>query len=499
MNDYCKRNALILSVVSALLALGTVAGLAQTLSGGSFTVTSSVTAGGGGKSIGSGNVGVEGTSGQSAAGGPHANSPFSHDAGFWPTTQAAPTPTPLAGPGAFAFSSPNFSVNEDTIEGFVAVNRLNGSTGVATVDYRIMNGLGFTPCNVVNGIAAQNCDFSYTGGTLTFANGEVTKTVSVLISKDAYIEGNEAINLSLNNPTAGATLAAQTSTTLMIIDNPSVPTNSQPIDDPVNFVGQTYHDFLARQADAAGLSFWSGQITQCGSDQNCINSERITVSNAFFFELEYQQTGSYVFRLYRAAYGNNQPLPNPDNSNVVEAKKIPAYSAFVADRASVIGGTNLAQSQLDLANAFVQRPEFLAKYPASLNGAQFIAAVLQNIQTNDAADLSSQTAALTLLFNQGGRGAVIYRLADDNTQTNPITNQPFIDAEYDRAFVATQYFGYLRRDADIGGLLFWFNQVNSAPLRDVNEQHRMVCSFITSAEYQNRFSAAITHTNAECP
>src|SRR5712692_10808778 len=27
----------------------------------------------------------------------------------------------------------------------------------------------------------------------------------------------------------------------------------------------------------------------------------------------------------------------------------------------------------------------------------------------------------------------------------------------------------------------------------------MVCSFLTSLEYQNRFSAAVTHTNAECP
>jgi hypothetical protein len=40
--------------------------------------------------------------------------------------------------------------------------------------------------------------------------------------------------------------------------------------------------------------------------------------------------------------------------------------------------------------------------------------------------------------------------------------------------------------------------VSSAPLRDTTKQHAMVCSFITSGEYQNRFSALITHTNAEC-
>ena len=93
---------------------------------------------------------------------------------------------------------------------------------------------------------------------------------------------------------------------------------------------------------------------------------------------------------------------------------------------------------------------------------------------------------------------MVYRLADDNVQTNPINNRLFIDEEYNRAFVATEYFGYLRRDADIGGFLFWLGQVNSGPLRDTNKQHAMVCSFITSREYQQRLSSIVTHSNSEC-
>ena len=42
------------------------------------------------------------------------------------------------------------------------------------------------------------------------------------------------------------------------------------------------------------------------------------------------------------------------------------------------------------------------------------------------------------------------------------------------------------------------SQVNSAPLRETTKQHAMVCSFITSAEYQLRFSAIVTHFNSEC-
>ena len=93
----------------------------------------------------------------------------------------------------------------------------------------------------------------------------------------------------------------------------------------------------------------------------------------------------------------------------------------------------------------------------------------------------------------------MYRLADDNTQTNPINNRPLIDAEYNRAFVTTQYFGYLRRNPDIAGIIFWLGQVNGAPLRDLAKQNAMVCSFITSAEYQFRFSPVAPHSNTECP
>ncbi len=130
--------------------------------------------------------------------------------------------------------------------------------------------------------------------------------------------------------------------------------------------------------------------------------------------------------------------------------------------------------------------------------------MLNTIKNDTGIDLTSQSSALLSLFNQAGgytlgRGAVMYRLADDNAQNNPINNRAFIDEEYNRALVATQYFGYLRRDADIGGFLFWLGQVGNCPLRNVGAQHAMVCSFVTSAEYQQRFSSVVTHSNSECP
>jgi hypothetical protein len=266
-------------------------------------------------------------------------------------------------------------------------------------------------------------------------------------------------------------------------------------------VRQQYLDFLSREPDAGGLGFWSSKITQCNSAVQCLRDQRVGVSNAFFYELEYQQTGSYVQRLYRAAFGNNQPNANP-NADVHfpnEEKKMPSYAVFVADRARVVGGASLAQSQLELANAFVLRNEFVAKYPLSLATAgQFVDAVLATIQGDTGADLNAERNNLINLYNSLGRGGVMYRLADDNPQTNPINNQAFIDAEYSRSFVLGQYFGYLRRDPDIGGFLFWLGQVNGGPLRDTTKQHAMVCSFTTSAEYQFRFGPVATRNNNEC-
>ena len=88
------------------------------------------------------------------------------------------------------------------------------------------------------------------------------------------------------------------------------------------------------------------------------------------------------------------------------------------------------------------------------------------------------------------RGSVLRKAAD---------NQAFINREYRASFVLTEYFGYLRRDPDQEGFAFWLGQLERFPIRNVDIQHAMVCSFITSVEYQQRFSSVVTHTNSQCP
>jgi len=57
--------------------------------------------------------------------------------------------------------------------------------------------------------------------------------------------------------------------------------------------------------------------------------------------------------------------------------------------------------------------------------------------------------------------------------------------EMNRAFVAMQYFGYLRRDPDTSGFNFWLNKLNSFNGDFI--QAEMVKAFISSGEYRLRF------------
>jgi len=58
-----------------------------------------------------------------------------------------------------------------------------------------------------------------------------------------------------------------------------------------------------------------------------------------------------------------------------------------------------------------------------------------------------------------------------------------------------QYFGYLRREPDEGGYQFWLDVLNN---KLPNNYKAMVCAFLSSAELQDRFSTARTHSNSEC-
>jgi uncharacterized delta-60 repeat protein len=91
----------------------------------------------------------------------------------------------------------------------LTVNRTGGATGTVTVDYATSDGT-----------ASAGADYIATTGTLTFLDGETSKTISIPILDDGTLEGgSETFSVTLSNPTGGATLGTVAKTVVTIKDD----------------------------------------------------------------------------------------------------------------------------------------------------------------------------------------------------------------------------------------------------------------------------------------
>jgi hypothetical protein len=73
-----------------------------------------------------------------------------------------------------------------------------------------------------NGTASAGSDYTSTSGTLTFNQGETSKTISIPIVNDGVFEADETVNITLSSPTGGATLGTPATATLTIKAPPLV-------------------------------------------------------------------------------------------------------------------------------------------------------------------------------------------------------------------------------------------------------------------------------------
>jgi hypothetical protein len=247
-----------------------------------------------------------------------------------------------------------------------------------------------------------------------------------------------------------------------------------PTDTPEYFVRQQYVDILGREPDEAGFNYWSDHIIACGEDVDCTRAQRTGVASAFFIENEFKQSGAFIYNLYKDGLGRR-----------------PVYAEYSADRRNVVGGPTLEEQKQAFAEAFVARAEFANRYQNNTTAESFVDALLSNVQQASGVDLSGERDSLIGRYNTGASQAesrtVVLRDVTENAAVR--------DANYNKAFVLVEYFGYLHRGPDQQGYDFWLNVLNTG---DPGNYRGMVCSFITSAEYQRRFSAVVSHSNGEC-
>jgi hypothetical protein len=351
------------------------------------------------------------------------------------------------------FTLTAFNAREDGRNAQVQVIRTGSDESPVSVDFA-----------TENGTAHGGSDFTHVSGRLVFGIGERLKTINIPLTNDDEGEGNETFTVLLSNPVGGR-LGSIPLATVTIIDDDN-PAN--PIDDTAFFVRQHYLDFLGREPDAPGLAFWINNIESCGTNLQCREVKRIDTSAAFFLSIEFQETGYFVIRFYKASFG-----------------RPPAFAEYLPDltvvRDGVIIGEPGALERLALnkrlfAEQWTTRTEFRQRFDP-LNEMQYV----DTLTANAGITLTEEerTALIVgLLTRRETRGSVLQKIVD---------NADFVHREFNPAFVQMEYFGYLRRDPDPPGFQFWLNKLNS--FDGDFRRAEMVKAFLSSIEYRSRFGA----------
>jgi hypothetical protein len=292
-------------------------------------------------------------------------------------------------------------------------------------------------------------------GIYRFENVETSGFYTVTPSRVNYTFSPATRSFSQLGETTDATFGARLASSNL----------QNPLDIPEYFVRQHYLDFLGREPDEPGFNFWSDQILECGADQSCVDRRREKVSAAFFLSIEFQQTGGLVDGLYRASYGTS-----------------PQYAAFMPDVRTVgkgVVGADHWQAKLEankaaFVNAFANRAAFHQVYD-SMDNSWFIDTLLQHTGVSfTAAERDALVTGLGTGFMT--RGEALRSIAE---------NPGFVNARFNQAFVMMEYFGYLRRDADLSGYSFWLNRLESFNGSHGNAE--MVGAFLVAGEYRERF------------
>jgi hypothetical protein len=394
------------------------------------------------------------------------------------------------------FSLVNYTVSESGGSAQITVNRTGDPLPAVAVDYLTTdnsNPADFVLCtSSPAGTASSRCDFNTALGTLKFAAGETSKTFNVLITQDSYVEANESLQLFLSNPTGGALLGAQSTSMLQIIDD--VPeTTTNPILDARNFVRQQYHDFLNREPDQPGWDYWTDNITRCNDParrpagqtvEQCIDRQRETTSAAFFLSPEFQYTGLYVYSVYKGSLGRM-----PNFLELMRDVQQVSRGIVISD---AISGVTIEQNRAQYEAEFVQRAEFVGIY-GQLDSQGYVDKLFQ---TTGVAVSAADKQALVNGLNGATetRASVLHKvtngtrvIAENQVDIIAAYGKTFTDSQFTPAFVQMEYLGYLRRNSDIAGFIFWRDKMISFGGDFLKAE--MVKSFLMSPEYLQRFGA----------
>ncbi|MGH9944405.1 MAG: DUF4214 domain-containing protein [Pyrinomonadaceae bacterium] len=383
--------------------------------------------------------------------------------------------TVLPPANSIQFAAANFQADEAGERATIIVRRGGDIAAPASVEYGTVDDPAAVRCDQLSvispGTAYARCDYATTSDTLSFAAGQAEASFTVPLINDAHLEPPETLQLRLSHPN-GATLGA-TATTVLTINSDDVGANiSNPVDASPFFVRQQYLDFLSREPESDGFNSWLNVLNNCSDVNSNPACDRLTVSSSFFRSPEFELKGLYVYLFYR-----------------VSLDRRPRYDEISRDLRSVTGqaGPEVLEKRATFARQWGLRPEFRSLYHDGLADDAYVFALLarynlNRVTTPDPA-APDGTALVTLT-----RDELIGRLrAGTLTRAQVlralVQSQEVRAAEFNGAFVAMQYYGYLRREPEAQGYRDWLTYLNAHP----EDFRTMINGFMNSVEYRLRF------------
>lgn len=283
--------------------------------------------------------------------------------------------------------------------------------------------------------------------------------------------------------------------TITELYDPSASSLGSPMADARSFVRQQYRDFLHREPDAAGLAFWTDNITRCSdaarrpesqTEAECEEKQKVNTSAAFFLSPEFQYTGYFVYRLYKGSLIKNGGGRAPTHEEFL--RDVPQVAQGIIQDQKLSAAT-IEANKKKFAQEFTQRVEFRSLYDP-LSNWDYVERLFQTSGVSVSAaekqvlvqGLDNQTETRASVLQKVVDGTVV--LAEGNQQFSTPYGRAFYQKEFNSAFVLMEYFGYLQRDPDDAGYQHWLDKLNFYGNYEAAE---MVQSFISSPEYQARF------------
>jgi glucose/arabinose dehydrogenase len=369
------------------------------------------------------------------------------------------------------FSAATYQFSEGAGHATAVITREGDNDFTVSVKFETVDEFVDVSCATATGAAYARCDYSTTVDTITFAPGETSKEIRIPLVDDAHVEGNETVQLRLRDTTGVAVVGTPGTATLTITDNDTT-AGANPIFTTPFFVRLHYLDFLSREPEPNEP--WSAILNNCPNVNNDPRCDRITVSQSFFGAPEFRLKGLYVYFFYRVAFNRR-----------------PVYTEIIPDMGSVTGQTTADTYARRAAYpvSFVERQEFKTTYDPLSNTA-FVQTLLdryglQQITTPDPQNPEGTTkVTLTraeLINRLGATGA--QALTRAQVLRAIVESDEIFAQEYRGAFVAMQYFGYLRRTPEEAGYQDWLRVINQDP----NNIRIMINGFMNSTEYRLRF------------